>query len=70
MRNENALNKVIAMIISIDADTLKKTPLSDEDRALLEALKHRPVVPDEDCPELTEEQLKKLKRVSDERKHA
>ncbi len=55
------------MIISVDADTIRKTPLSDEERKMLEALKDRPIVFDEDCPELTEEQLKRLRRVSPER---
>lgn len=31
---------------------------------MLEALKNSPAVPDEDCPELTDEQLKQMKRVS------
>ncbi len=55
------------MIISVDADTIRKTPLTDEERKMLEALKDRPIVFDEDCPELTEEQLKRLRRVSPER---
>ncbi len=55
-------------IIRIEVD--RNTKLPPEEIEMLKALKNRPVVPDEDCPELTEEQLKKLKRVSDERKRA
>ncbi|WP_406547087.1 hypothetical protein [Succinimonas sp.] len=38
---------------------------------MLEALKDRPVVPDEDCPELTDEQLRimvEARRIRQERK--
>ena len=34
----------------------------------LRALKNRPIVFDEDCPELTDEQLKQFKRVNPRRK--
>lgn len=54
------------MIIQKDIDI--KAPLTDEQRAMLEALKTRPVQPDEDCPELTDEQLQQLVRVSELRK--
>ena len=36
----------------------------------LRALKNRPIVFDEDCPELTEEQLRQFKRVNPRRKKA
>ena len=39
------------------------TPLTLEQIKRLDALKDRPIVFDEDCPEMTEEQLKQFKRV-------
>lgn len=38
----------------------KDTPLTEEQIAMLEALKNREPVPDEDCPEITPEMLKDL----------
>ena len=52
------------MIIHKEIDLNK--PLSDEQIKMLEALKTRPDQPDEDCPELTEEQMSKLVRVLEE----
>ena len=47
--------------------TLKgNPPLTPQEIAELEALKDRPIVFDEDCPEMTEEQLKKLGEASKE----
>lgn len=46
-------------------------PLTKEQIEMLEALKDRPVVPDEDCPELTDEQLRimvEARRIRQERK--
>ena len=43
-------------------------PLTTEQKQMLEALKTRPVQPDEDCPELTAEQLSQLVRVSEIRR--
>ncbi|MDE5557573.1 MAG: BrnA antitoxin family protein [Ruminococcus sp.] len=40
-------------------------PLTDEQKKMLEELKTRPVTPDDDCPELTAEQLKQFARVSE-----
>lgn len=40
----------------------KGQPLTEEERDELRALKNRPLVFDEDCPELTEEELKQFKR--------
>ena len=40
-------------------------PLTDEQKKMLEELKIRPVTPDDDCPELTAEQLKQFARVSE-----
>ena len=39
------------------------TPLTDEQIRRLDALKDRPIVFDEDCPEMTDEQLSQFKRV-------
>jgi hypothetical protein len=38
-------------------------PLTPEQIKRLDALKDRPIVFDEDCPEMTEEQLKQFRRV-------
>ena len=46
----------------------KGQPLTDEELEELCALKNRPIVFDEDCPELTDEQLKQFKRVNPRRK--
>lgn len=43
-------------------------PLTDEQIKELEALKDRPVEFDEDCPELTESELKQFSRVSETNK--
>lgn len=43
-------------------------PLSAEQKQMLEALKERSVHPDEDCPELTSEQLRQMVRVSEMRR--
>ena len=48
----------------------KGQPLTEEEREELRALKDRPIVFDEDCPELTEEQLKQFKRVNPRPKKA
>ena len=45
-----------------------KAPLTDFQRQMLDALKDRPVQPDEDCPELTAEQLAQMIRVSEQRR--
>lgn len=42
-------------------------PLTAEQKQMLEALKDRPIEFDEDCPELTDEQLRQFRRISDER---
>ncbi len=51
------------MIIRKEIDFNK--PLTDEQKKMLEELKARPVTPDDDCPELTAEQLKQFARVSE-----
>ena len=43
----------------------KPTPEQIEE---IQALKNRPIVFDDDCPELTDEQLKQFKRVNPRRK--
>lgn len=43
-------------------------PLTEEQKQMLENLKTRPVQPDEDCPELTVEQLSQLMRASEMRR--
>ena len=43
-------------------------PLTTEQKKMLEALKTRTVQPNEDCPELTAEQLSQLVRVSEIRR--
>ena len=45
-----------------------KKPLTDEQKQMLEALKTRPITPDEDCPELTDEQLNKLAELAQQRR--
>lgn len=51
------------MIIRKEIDFNK--PLTEKQKQMLEALKDRPVTPDEDCPELTDEQLSQLRRISE-----
>ncbi len=40
-------------------------PLTDEQKKMLEKLKTKPVHPDDDCPELTSEQLSQMVRISE-----
>lgn len=54
------------MIIRKDINLNK--PLTEEQIEMLEKLKTRPVIPDDDCPELTADQLSKLARVSETRR--
>ena len=46
------------------------TPLTPEQIKRLDALKDRPITFDEDCPEMTEEQLRQFKRVHPRREDA
>ena len=39
--------------------------LTEEQVKMLEDLKKRPVIPDEECPAMTEEQLKQFRRISE-----
>ena len=39
--------------------------LTEEQLKMLEALKERPVVSDEDCPAMTEEQLQQFRKISE-----
>ena len=41
-------------------------PLTPEQIEMLEKAKQMPITYDEDCPELTEEQLKQFRRVRDQ----
>lgn len=56
------------MIIRKEIDLNK--PLSEEQRKMLEESKTRPIVPDEDCPELTDEQLARFAADARERNRA
>ncbi len=53
------------MIVKHTGDVNRK--LTDEEKIMLEALKDRSIEFDEDCPELTDEQLKQFRRISEER---
>ena len=52
------------MMIRKDIDL--KAPLTDAQKQMLERLKDRPAQPDEDCPELTAEQLSQMVRLSEQ----
>lgn len=46
------------------------TPLTPEQIAEIEEARKHPIVFDEDCPEMTEEQLKQFRRVNPRTGHA
>ena len=50
------------MIVRKEIDL--KQPLTDAQIEMLTALAEKPAVPDEDCPELTEEQLSQFRKIS------
>lgn len=52
------------MTVKKEIDFGKK--LTDEQLKMLEALKNRPLIFDDDCPELTKEELAGFKRVNTE----
>jgi len=56
------------MIIRKEIDTSK--PLTPEQIKMLEEVEKRPIVFDEDCPELTDEQLRKGYRASNRNKQS
>ena len=56
------------MIITKTFEEIINTPLTEEQKAELKALKDRPVTPDEDCPELTPEQIAEFKKAAEERR--
>lgn len=56
------------MMVQYELDLNNPLPLTEEQIKMLEALKDRPIVFDEDCPEQTPEELKQFKRVSDTHK--
>lgn len=51
------------MIITRTSEDVKR-PLTAEQKEMLLALKNAPVIPDEDCPEITPEEFADFKRVS------
>lgn len=53
------------MIIRKEIDL--NEPLTEAQKQMLEALKDRPIEFDEDCPELTDEQFRQFRRISEER---
>lgn len=55
------------MIVKMTEEDIRK-PLTDEEKEMLENLKNVPIVPDEDCPFLSEEELKQFHKVSEKRK--
>lgn len=54
------------MIIRKEIDL--NEPLTDKQKQMLEELKDRPIEFDEDCPELTDEQLAQFRRISEKRR--
>lgn len=54
------------MIIRKEIDF--NAPLSEKQKQMLEELEKRPVTPDEDCPELTSEQMARLAEAARERR--
>ena len=58
------------MIKEYDTNKLKEIPLrlSKDEIRQLKAAMDRPVVVDDDCPEITSEQAKRLKRVNPQTK--
>ena len=42
-----------------------KKPLTKKQKAMLEKMRNSPIVYDEDCPELTDEELSQFRRVSE-----
>ena len=51
------------MFVSKDIDL--NAPLTKEQKKMLKDMNRSPIVYDEDCPELTDEQLSKMYRVAD-----
>lgn len=51
-------------MVTMTEEEIKK-PLTDEERQMLDNLKNVPIIPDDDCPFLSEEELKKFHRVSE-----
>ena len=54
-------------MIRINLDDLPME-LTEEQKKMLDEVEKNPIVFDEDCPELTDEQLAKFKKVSEQRK--
>ena len=53
-------------MVTVEIDV--KKPPTPEQIAMIEKAKQMPITYDEDCPELTEEQLKQFRRVSEIRR--
>lgn len=54
------------MIVTETMDEIKKD-FTEEELKMLQEMETRPVVPDEDCPELTEEDFRRAYRAKDGR---
>ena len=53
-------------MVRVEADPKQKP--TDEQIKMLQAAANRPIQFDEDCPELTADELKEFKRISDEKR--
>jgi len=56
------------MITSMTFEEIRNTPLTEEQKAELRALRDREPEPDDENPEITAEQIAEFKRVAAERK--
>lgn len=56
------------MVVRKTIDLSKPIELTPEQEKMLEALKDRIPEPDEDCPELTDEQLEQMRKILEERR--
>lgn len=56
------------MITSMTFEEIRNTPLTEEQKAELRALRDREPEPDDESPEITAEQIAEFKRVAAERK--
>ncbi len=51
------------MIVSIDANNIP--PLSEEEKKMIREAAEKPIEFDDDCPELSDEELRKFVRATD-----
>ena len=56
------------MIVRTTLDEIMSKPLTEEQLKMLEALKDIEPEPDDECPEITEEQFAEFKRISSDRR--